>query len=82
VPRRQTGASSKLEELDNLFERLFSEENRKVLLFSEWTAMLDLIEPLLQKRGLRFVRLDGSVPQKLRQGLVHGFQTNANEGNS
>ena len=31
--------------------------------------MLDLMEPLLKKRGLPFVRLDGSVPQKLRQGL-------------
>src|SRR5436190_13594413 len=38
--------------------------------------MLNLIEPLLETRGLRFVRLDGSVPQKLRQGLVHEFQTN------
>src|SRR5688572_25960932 len=38
--------------------------------------MLGLIEPLLEKRGLLFVRLDGSVPQKLRQGLVHEFQTN------
>jgi len=38
--------------------------------------MLDLIEPLLEKRGLSFVRLDGSVPQKLRQGLVHEFQSN------
>jgi hypothetical protein len=78
VDKQAPGYSSKLEELDNLFERLFSEENRKVLLFSEWTTMLDLIEPLLKKRGLRFVRLDGSVPQKLRQGLVHDFQTNAN----
>ena len=47
-----------------------------MLLFSEWTTMLDLIEPLLETRGLRFVRLDGSVPQKLRQGLVHEFQNN------
>jgi superfamily II DNA/RNA helicase len=78
VDKQAPGYSSKLEELDNLFERLFSEENRKVLLFSEWTTMLDLIEPLLTKRSLRFVRLDGSVPQKLRQGLVHDFQTNAN----
>src|SRR5260370_3323131 len=46
------------------------------MLFSEWTTMLDLIEPLLEKRGLSFVRLDGSVPQKLRQGLVHEFQSN------
>src|SRR5437667_1734349 len=76
VDKQATGYSSKLEELDNLFDRLFSEENRKVLLFSEWTTMLDLIEPLLKKRHLRFVRLDGSVPQKLRQGLVHEFKNN------
>ena len=76
VDKQAPGYSSKLEELDNLFDRLFSEENRKVLLFSEWTTMLDLIEPLLKKRHLRFVRLDGSVPQKLRQGLVHEFKNN------
>jgi hypothetical protein len=76
VDKQAPGYSSKLDELDELFERLFSEENRKVLLFSEWTTMLDLIEPLLEKRGLAFVRLDGSVPQKLRQGLVHEFQSN------
>ncbi len=76
VDKEAPGYSSKLEELDDLFDRLFSEENRKVLLFSEWTTMLDLIEPLLKKRGLPFVRLDGSVPQKLRQGLVHEFQSN------
>ncbi len=76
VDKQAPGYSSKLEELDRLFDRLFSEEGRKVLLFSEWTTMLDLIEPLLRKRRLAFVRLDGSVPQKLRQGLVHEFQSN------
>jgi hypothetical protein len=75
IDKQAPGYSSKLEELDNLFDQLFSEENRKVLLFSEWTTMLDLIEPLLRKRSLPFVRLDGSVPQKLRQGLVHEFQS-------
>src|SRR2546426_11542847 len=76
VDKQAPGYSSKLEELDNLFDRLFSEQNRKVLLFSEWTTMLDLIQPLLKKRSLPFVRLDGSVPQKVRPGLVHEFQTN------
>ena len=36
--------------------------------------MLDRIEKLLEKRKIPFVRLDGSVPQKLRQKLVHSFQ--------
>ncbi len=31
---------------------------------------------LLKKRQLPFVRLDGSVPQKLRQSLVYEFQNN------
>ena len=76
VDKQAPGYSSKLDELDDLFDRLFAEENRKVVLFSEWTTMLNLIEPLLEKRGLSFVRLDGSVPQKQRQELVHEFQTN------
>ncbi len=74
VDKQPPGYSSKLEQIDDLFDRLFQEQGRKVLLFSEWTTMLDLIEPLLKKRDLRFVRLDGSVPQKLRQSLVHEFQ--------
>ncbi|MGE0760014.1 MAG: helicase-related protein [Pirellulaceae bacterium] len=40
-------------------------------------AALDLIEPILQRQGLEFVRLDGSVPQKDRQQLVQRFQTEA-----
>jgi len=66
--------SSKLEELDVLLEELVSEEERKIVLFSEWTTMLDLIEPLLDKRQTGFVRLDGSVPQKKRQVLMQRFR--------
>jgi len=70
------GFSTKLEHLDEFLPRLFEEPDRKVVLFSEWTTMLDLIEELLHKHGLPFVRLDGSVPQKQRPALVHEFQTN------
>jgi SNF2 family DNA or RNA helicase len=44
------------------------------VLFSEWTTMLNLIEPLLQKHGINFVRLDGKVPQSRRQFIVQKFQ--------
>jgi superfamily II DNA or RNA helicase len=77
VSKQPPGASSKLDRLAELFDELFAEEGRKCVLFSEWTSMLDLIEPLLAKRKLRFVRLDGSVPQKQRQQLVHEFQHEA-----
>lgn len=74
VDKQPPGYSSKLKELDLLLDQLTAEEDRKILLFSEWTTMLDLIEPLLEKRRIRYVRLDGSVPQKKRPSLVHQFQ--------
>jgi superfamily II DNA or RNA helicase len=73
VDKQPPGYSSKLGELEVLLEQLTAEEDRKIVLFSEWTTMLNLIEPLIKKRGLNYVRLDGSVPQKKRQGLMHQF---------
>jgi len=74
VDKEQPGYSSKLERLEELLEQFADEGNRKIVLFSEWTTMLGLIEPILGKIGMKFVRLDGSVPQKKRQALVHRFQ--------
>ena len=39
--------------------------------------MLGLIEPIFERVGMEYVRLDGSVPQKKRQVLVHQFQNDA-----
>jgi len=69
------GHSSKLERLRDLLAGLVVEEDRKMVIFSEWTSMLNLIEPLLQEVGLRHVRLEGSIPQRDRQALVTAFQT-------
>jgi superfamily II DNA/RNA helicase len=73
VEKKAPGYSSKLEYLGELLDGLFAEPDRKALLFSEWTTMLGLIEPMLRRRKLGYVRLDGSVPQKKRQQLVNRF---------
>jgi len=77
VDKQRPGYSSKLEKLGELIEQLNAEPERKVVLFSEWTQMLDLIEEKLNACDARFVRLDGQVPQKKRQQLVRTFQTDA-----
>jgi SNF2 family DNA or RNA helicase len=74
VDKQPPGHSTKLERLAELLEELAAEEERKVVLFSEWTTMLGLIEPQLERLGLAYVRLDGSVPQGKRQQLVRRFQ--------
>jgi len=74
VTKEAPGYSSKLEYLEGLLQQLADEDGRKIVLFSEWTTMLSQIELILERLGLTFVRLDGSVPQKKRQSLVHEFQ--------
>ena len=77
VNKLAPGFSSKLERLRELLWTLSAEEGRKIVLFSEWTTMLGLIEKPLEEIGLPYVRLDGSIPQKQRQKLVHRFQRDA-----
>src|SRR5471030_1369860 len=77
VDKQLPGYSTKLERVGELIETLCAEPGRKIILFSEWTSMLDLIEPLLKRVKAAFVRLDGSVPQKQRSLLVATFQNDA-----
>jgi len=74
VDKKPPGFSTKLARLDELVEQLSREADRKIVLFSEWTTMLDLVEKVLRKHGIRWVRLDGSVPQKKRAALVRQFR--------
>ena len=74
VDKHAPGFSSKLERLVELLQALALEEDRKIVLFSEWTTMLTLIERHVARLDLGYVRLDGSVPQKKRQLLVYQFQ--------
>jgi len=78
VDKEPPGYSSKLEKLKELLETLNAEKDRKIVLFSEWTTMLGLIEPMLKKLKMGYVRLDGSVPQKKRAKLVHTFRSDPN----
>jgi len=66
--------SSKLVQLTELLEQLAEQPDRKIVLFSEWKRMHNLIEPILERLKMPFVRLDGSVPQKQRPALVKRFQ--------
>lgn len=78
VDKQQPGYSTKLEYLQELLEELNAEKDRKIVLFSEWTTMLGLIEPILKNLKMDYVRLDGSVPQKKRAQIVHKFQNDLN----
>ncbi|MBS0212465.1 MAG: DEAD/DEAH box helicase [Proteobacteria bacterium] len=76
---RKVKASAKLDALLELLATL-REEGRRVLLFSQFTGMLDLIEKALDRHaGLRgddgYLRLDGDTPEPTRAGIVRRFQS-------
>jgi superfamily II DNA or RNA helicase len=64
--------SGKLDCLMDLMEEIVEGQHR-TLLFCQSTQMLDIIETLLGKREVRFLRLDGSTPAARRPELVNEF---------
>lgn len=71
VPGQTAVSSSKIAVLLEALEQVVAEEH-KALVFSQWTALLDRVEPHLQAAGIAFVRLDGSTRD--RAGVVQRFQ--------
>lgn len=64
--------SSKITRLLNALEDAVA-DGHKALVFSQWTSLLNLIEPHLKQVGIRFTRLDGNT--KDRAGVVKEFQS-------
>ena len=71
VPGQRAARSSKIDLLLEQLEEAVA-EGHKALVFSQWTSLLDLVEPHLRKAGIAFLRLDGSTVD--RAGVVEQFQ--------
>ncbi len=57
---RASGASSKLDDLMEMVSEMIA-EGRRILLFSQFTSMLDLMKPVLVAAGIPFVELRGDT---------------------
>ncbi|MCW5889261.1 MAG: DEAD/DEAH box helicase [bacterium] len=71
VPGHEAATSSKVEALlDALGDAVA--DGHKALVFSQWTSLLDRVEPHLRGNAIPFTRLDGSTRD--RAGVVDAFQ--------
>jgi superfamily II DNA or RNA helicase len=66
--------SPKLEELERIFSDLFEEPDRKVIVFSEWERMLELVRELAAEMGVEAAWHTGSVPQQRRRAEIMRFK--------
>ena len=53
---------------------LNADPTTKTVIFSQWTSFLNLLEPMLKREGIAFVRFDGKMSRKKRDAAVESFQ--------
>ncbi|KAJ4985754.1 DNA repair and recombination protein rad54 [Stagonosporopsis vannaccii] len=74
-------SSTKLRLLDSLVHRLYTTTEEKIVIVSNYTMTLDMIERLLTSLSYTYLRLDGSTPASKRQGLVEKFNKTSKSAN-
>uniref|UniRef100_A0A3B4CQA4 DNA helicase n=1 Tax=Pygocentrus nattereri TaxID=42514 RepID=A0A3B4CQA4_PYGNA len=67
-----TKASGKLMLLQKMLRKL-KEQGHRVLVFSQMTKMLDLLEDFLDYEGYKYERIDGAITGALRQEAIDRF---------
>ncbi|XP_027201651.2 chromodomain-helicase-DNA-binding protein 4-like isoform X2 [Dermatophagoides pteronyssinus] len=65
-------ASGKLIVLQKMLRKL-KEDGHRVLIFSQMTQMLDVLEDFLEAEGYKFERIDGGVTGSVRQEAIDRF---------
>ncbi|ANZ74124.1 BA75_01301T0 [Komagataella pastoris] len=65
--------SGKVQKLKELLDQIIFERKEKVLIFSLFTQVLDIIEVVLSIFKIKFLRLDGQTSVDIRQDIIDKF---------
>src|SRR4029077_3008234 len=68
-------ACPKLAELQKILEECRDNRDVKVIVFSEWERMLELVQGLCRRMKLGFALHTGSVPQERRRAEINAFKS-------
>jgi len=70
----QTRHETKVGELSQLLEEIFENRDSKVIIFSQWLRMNELVADMLESRRWGYVHLHGGVPSKERKHLTRALR--------
>ncbi len=73
---KKTVHGPKIEELEEILREIVLEGGEKVVIFSQWLRMTELVERVLQRNNIGYAHLNGSIPSKHRKGLISQFREN------
>lgn len=77
IDAKKDESSPKIDYLLSTLEEIVQEENA-VLIFSQFTMCLDLIEKALTAANISYYRIDGKTPMAQRKKIVESFQRGDN----
>ena len=69
-------ACPKLAELEKILEECRDNPETKVLVFSEWERMIQLVRELCERLEIQYALHTGSIPQLRRRGEIRLFKSN------
>jgi SNF2 family DNA or RNA helicase len=72
-PKERERTGPKLGELGEILAEEIASNGHKAVVFSQWATMLALTEPVIQRVGLKYVKLTGDVPSSKRGELIEQF---------
>ncbi len=64
----------KLAELTKILDEALDDPDVKIIIFSEWTGMLEKVRAWADKHGIGYAWHTGSVPQQKRRGEILAFR--------
>lgn len=71
---RNCRISPKLKELDKILQEILANGDHKIIVFSEWERMLELVREQAEERGLGYAWHTGRVPQPKRREEIRRFK--------
>ena len=71
---RDCRISPKLKELDSILEEILEDGDHKIIIFSEWERMLELVREQAGEMGLGYAMHTGKIPQPQRRDEIRRFK--------
>jgi len=65
--------AGKVKELQRLLPNLIRKDKSRILIFSQFTMVLDILEPVMKTMGFKYLRLDGGTKVEERQPMIDSF---------
>lgn len=76
ILNQKTNHGNKIAELNELLSELLQNGDNKIVIFSQWKRMFELVIKELEKLGIEFVYLNGDISARQRKEIIDVFQDN------